>query len=240
MTKAQAKLPYDLPRMFRLIRESIRPYARAMLFELADDGFQTPFEILAACVLSIRTLDEVSLVAAHALFKRARDPQSLLKIPEDELARLISPCSFSRQKAASLRAISKILIDEHQGKAPCDFEGLTSLPGIGPKCAGLILGIACHEPRIAVDIHVHRITNRWGYVHAPTPEKTRALLAEKLPRRHWVEINELLVPFGKHICRGSKPLCPVCPVLKYCRQVGVHSVAVIPKKKPADSPPIHT
>ncbi len=98
---------------------------------------------------------------------------------------------------------------------------LLSFPGVGPKCANLVLGIACGEPRIGVDIHVHRVTNRWGYVAATTPEKTMAALEAKLPRKYWVEINRLLVPFGKHVCTGVRPKRSTCPVLEMCRQVGV-------------------
>ncbi|MGH2388152.1 MAG: endonuclease III domain-containing protein, partial [Chloroflexota bacterium] len=106
---------------------------------------------------------------------------------------------------------------------PCDHDVLLSLPGVGPKCANLVLGIACGRPAIAVDIHVHRVTNRWGYVHAGTPEGTMAALAAVLPHAYWIEINRLLVPFGKHICTGSRPRCSTCPVLDMCERNGVTS-----------------
>jgi len=109
---------------------------------------------------------------------------------------------------------------------PCAFDSLTALSGVGPKCANLVLGIACNKPAgIPVDVHVHRITNRWGYVRGSTPEKTMAALERVLPRRYWLEINKLLVPFGKHVCTGKLPKCSTCPVLQYCRQVGVTSHA---------------
>jgi endonuclease-3 len=112
-------------------------------------------------------------------------------------------------------------VEEHGGELPCDEQVLMSMKGVGPKCAHLALGIACNEPFLAVDIHVHRVTNRWGYVQAKTPEKTMIALEETLPRRYWVEINKLLVPFGKHICTGMSPHCSTCPVLSMCQQVGV-------------------
>ena len=102
-----------------------------------------------------------------------------------------------------------------------DADALTAFRGVGPKCAHLAVGIACNEPFLGVDIHVHRVTNRWGYVQAKNPEKTMLALQQKLPRRYWVEINALLVPFGKHICTGFRPKCSTCPVLEYCRQIGV-------------------
>ncbi len=113
------------------------------------------------------------------------------------------------------------MVDEHGGHLPCDRDVLLSLAGVGPKCANLVLSIACGEPHISVDIHVHRVTNRWGYVQTSTPERTLAALEEKLPQRYWAEINPLLVPFGKHICTGRLPRCTICPVLEMCRQVGV-------------------
>ena len=108
------------------------------------------------------------------------------------------------------------------GKLPCEFDALTSFHGVGPKCANLVLGIACNQPHgIGVDIHVHRITNRWGYVSAASPEQTMVGLEEKLPKKYWLEINKLLVPFGKQICTARQPKCSTCPVLEYCRQIGV-------------------
>ena len=112
---------------------------------------------------------------------------------------------------------------EYGGTLPCDEEVLLSFKGVGPKCANLVLGIACGQSSIGVDIHVHRVTNRWGYVAASTPVKTMRALQEKLPRRYWVEINALLVPFGKHICTGVRPKCSTCPLLDMCQQVGVTS-----------------
>jgi endonuclease-3 len=138
-----------------------------------------------------------------------------------EIERLITPCTFHDVKARTLHAIARRAVAEHGGALPCDAEALLSLHGVGPKCAHLVLGIACGQPYIGVDVHVHRVTNRWGFVQASTPEKTMLALEEKLPRRYWVEINELLVPFGKHICTGPAPKCSTCPVLAMCRQVGV-------------------
>jgi endonuclease III len=110
---------------------------------------------------------------------------------------------------------------EFAGELPCGAETLLSFKGVGPKCAHLALGVACRQPVISVDIHVHRVTNRWGYVAARSPEKTMDALTEKLPKEHWIDINRLLVPFGKHICTGKLPKCSTCPVLGYCQQVGV-------------------
>lgn len=215
------KKKFDIPRMFEAIRHAIKEYPPAMLFQLRQEGHDTPFEQLIACLLSIRTRDEVSLKVARDLLALTRTPETLLKIPSDQLHKIVEPCTFNFQKVETLRKICRQILDHHQGKTPCDFNSLTAFPGVGPKCANLVLGLACHEPRIGVDIHVHRVTNRWGYVQGKTPEKTLTELEKVLPKSRWVEINELLVPFGKHICLGTLPRCTRCPVLEYCRQVGV-------------------
>jgi len=133
-------------------------------------------------------------------------------------------CSFHGPKARQIYAIGKRRVEEFGGELPCDFDVVSSFRGVGPKCANLAMGIACPNHAdlgISVDIHVHRVTNRWGLVQAPTPEKTMAALRDILPQKYWVKINALLVPFGKHICTGAAPRCSTCPVLEFCRQVGV-------------------
>ncbi len=193
------------------------------MFALADEGYRTLFEQVVACILSIRTRDEVSLVAARRLFAVARRPESVRKLGVRRIDGLIGDTSFHTAKAAQIQAIAQRVEAELGGTLPCDEDVVRSLKGVGPKCAHLALGIACGERRVSVDIHVHRVTNRWGYVRTKSPEQTMAELERKLPRRYWVEINALLVPFGKHICTGVRPKCSTCPVLDMCRQVGVTS-----------------
>ena len=156
-----------------------------------------------ACIISIRTYDEVSLLGAQRLFKRARTPEAVAALPESEIDKLIYPATFHERKAAQIRAIARTVVDEHGGKLPCDRELMLSFGGVGPKCANLAMGVACGESVISVDIHVHRVTNRWGYVATRTPEKTIEALEAVLPQKHWIDINKLLVPFGKHICTGA-------------------------------------
>ena len=193
------------------------------MFALAEEGYRSLFEQLVACVLSIRTYDEVSLVAARRLFAAARTPERIATLRPAAIDRLIGDVSFHTAKAAQIREIARRTAEEHGGRLPCDADVLQGFHGVGPKCANLALGVACGERRISVDVHVHRVTNRWGYVRAPTPERTMAALMEVLPRRYWVEINALLVPFGKHVCTGRLPHCSTCPVLDMCRQVGVRA-----------------
>jgi endonuclease-3 len=216
-----AKRPFDIALVLRRVREVVRPFPKAALFELADDGHTSVFEQLVACILSVRTRDETMLPTARRLFARARTPAEMLRLTPDEIDQLVRASSFHEAKARQIRAIACRAVDEFGGTLPCDEEVLLSFHGVGPKCAHLVLGIACGQPLIGVDVHVHRVTNRWGYVTAPTPEKTMKALEASLPRRYWVEINRLLVPFGKHICTGTLPKCSMCPVLDMCRQVGV-------------------
>ncbi|MGV3526194.1 MAG: endonuclease III domain-containing protein [Candidatus Sericytochromatia bacterium] len=203
------------------VREAIRPYPRAAMFELFERGFTSLYAQLVGCLLSIRTRDEVAQPAALALLTRAPDPASLQALPESELLELIAATTFPGQKAAWLKGLAQQIVTQHGGEMPCEREAVLALPGIGPKCAHLALGIACGQARISVDIHVHRITKRWGYVATRTPEQTLAALEQKLPRAYWVEINALLVPFGKHICTGSAPHCSTCPLREICPQIGV-------------------
>jgi endonuclease-3 len=215
------KLPFDIDEIFRRLRVAVEPFPRAAMFELAAEGFTTPFEQLVACILSIRTLDEVMLVTARRLFSRARTPAEVAALPVTELDALIRDSTFHSAKAANIHAIARAVADEHGGELPCDEATILGFRGVGPKCANLVMGIACGAARIGVDVHVHRVTNRWGYVLAPTPEATMAELERVLPERYRVEINERLVPFGKHVCTGRRPKCSVCPLLDFCRQVGV-------------------
>jgi endonuclease-3 len=191
------------------------------MFELAESGFDSPFEQLVACMISIRTYDEVTVPTARKLFERARIPAEMIELTPDEIDKLIGKSTFHERKAAQIHVIARRILNEYDGDLPCDPEILQSFPGVGPKCAHLVLGIACGQPFISVDIHVHRVTNRWGYVGASTPEKTMVALGVKLPEKYWVDINRLLVPFGKHICTGVRPKCSTCPVLEMCQQAGV-------------------
>jgi endonuclease-3 len=213
--------PFDVDVAVHRIREAVRPFPPAALFQLADEGFRSAFEQLVACMISIRTRDETTLPVARRFFAVARTPGEVAALTPERIDALIALSSFHDAKARQIHAIARRAMAEFGGSVPCDFDTLTSFAGVGPKCANLVLGIACGQPRIGVDIHVHRVTNRWGYVQTRTPEATLAALEIVLPERYWVEINRLLVPFGKFICTGTAPRCSTCPVLDMCRQVGV-------------------
>ncbi|HVN53707.1 MAG TPA: endonuclease III [Anaerolineaceae bacterium] len=215
------KRPFDIDDIFARIRAAVAKYPKAAMFELAEEGFGNLFEQIIACIISIRTYDEETIPIARRLFTRARTPEEIAGLSTEEIDRLISPSTFHERKAVQIREIARRAMSEYGGSLPCDRDVLLSFPGVGIKCANLALGVACEQTYISVDIHVHRVTNRWGFVATPTPERTTRALEAKVPTEYWIEINRLLVPFGKHICTGTLPRCSTCPVLEYCRQVGV-------------------
>lgn len=215
------KRPFDVDEAFRRLREATRPFPKAEMFELRDQGYTSVFEQLVSCILSIRTRDEQSGPAARNLFALARSPEAIAALDPAAIEAAISNVAFAGGKAFQIRDIARRTVEEFGGELPADFAVLTSLKGVGPKCANLTLGVATGQAAIAVDIHVHRVTNRWGVVRAKTPEETMVQLEGWLPKAYWVEINERLVPFGKWICTGRAPKCSTCPLLEMCAQVGV-------------------
>jgi endonuclease-3 len=215
------KKPFDLADMLERIEKAIAPYPKAAMFELYLRGYTSLFEQLISCIISIRTLDETTIPLSEKLFSLARTPEDLLRLSPAALEKLLVGSQFPGQKAYTLLGIAKAAVEDYGGHLPADYEKLTALKGVGPKCAKLALGVAADFPGISVDVHVHRVVNRWGFVETKTPEQTMAALEEKVHRKKWIDINRLLMPFGKHICVLRSPFCSICPVLDYCRQVGV-------------------
>ncbi len=213
--------PFDIDEVFRRLRVAVSPYAKAAMFDLRDRGFSSPFEQLVGSLISARTRDETTLAVCLRLFGIARTPAAMTRLSESELSGLLHGASFPEPKARDILAFSRTISEDLNGVVPDTIAGLTAFRGVGPKIAALTLAVGFGKPAIAVDIHVHRITNRWGYVRASTPEKTAAALAEVLPEPYWIEINERLVPFGKWVCVANLPKCSTCPLLSMCRQVGV-------------------
>jgi Predicted EndoIII-related endonuclease len=214
--------PFDIDRAMERVREAVAPYPPAVLFQLADEGQGSAFEIAVACIVSVRTLEEDTLAVSRRLFAAAPTPEAVAKLSEEELLALLEGSTFPEPKAKQIREIARRTVEGYGGALPCDEATLLALPGIGPKCAALVLGIACGKvPHVPVDIHVHRVTNRWGIVAAKTPEATMAALDRTLPEPYRLEINRRLVPFGKHVCTGTLPRCPECPLRSMCPKVGV-------------------
>ena len=214
----------DIHEAMRRVTEAVREMPAPSMFQLAEEGYRTPFEQLIACIISIRTLEETSLPVSRRLFKAARTPDAIAALPIPEIERLISPSTFAETKAVSIRVIAERVRDEFGGELPCDGVVMQQFAGVGPKCANLALGIACGQPTIPVDIHVHRVVNRWGYVRTKTPEQTLTALEPNLPQEYRPAINRLLLPFGKYICTGPAPRCPECPLIDICPKIGVTRV----------------
>lgn len=212
---------FDLNVVLSRIEDAIRPYPKAAMFELAERGYGSLFEQLISCIVSIRTLDETTIPVSLRLFEAARTPEQLLALDIPTLTDLLYGTTYPDQKAYTMRGIADRIVNEFGGVLPADYAMLISLKGVGPKCANLALGVATGLAAISVDVHVHRVVNRWGYVQTKQPEQTLKVLEGQVPRDQWRDINRLLMPFGKHICTGTMPRCSTCPVLEYCEQVGV-------------------
>lgn len=214
-------VPFDIHQAVSRLRTVVKSLPPAALFDLYDQGYTSLFEQLISCIISIRTYDEVTVPTAIRLFDIARTPEAVRQLTPAQIDAAIYDSTYHEAKSYQIHAIATTIVDTYRGELPGDFEVLTSFKGVGPKCASLALGIALEQPYIGVDIHVHRITNRWGYVTAKTPEKTMEALRQKLPKEYWVEINRLLVPYGKHVCQGTRPHCSTCPLVDMCEQKGV-------------------
>lgn len=211
---------YPLDEMFARIEEAIRPFPKAAMFELFERGYTSVFEQLVSCIISIRTLDETTIPISLRLFAEARTPAHMMKLGKDRIAELLYGSQYPGQKADTMMAIAALAL-ENGGQLPADFATLTSIKGVGPKCANLALGVGTGQAAISVDVHVDRVVNRWGLVQTKTPEATMKSLEKIVPQKSWVSINRLLMPFGKNICTGRAPFCTTCPVYEWCMRVGV-------------------
>ncbi len=217
------KKPYDISAMLQRIEKAVAQYPKAAMFQLYEEGFSSVFEQLVSCIISIRTLDEVTIPVSHRLFAKARTPKDVAALGKEELAELINGTTFAYNKVNTILTIAKEAEERYGGNLPADYNVLTGFSGVGPKCANLALGVATGSAAISVDIHVHRVVNRWGFIQMSSPEQTMLALEQKVDKEKWIDINRLLMPFGKHICTGRAPHCSTCVVLEYCRQVGVTS-----------------
>lgn len=210
----------EIHHAIRILRREV-PKWNTPIVTLMAETYRSPFRVLISCILSLRTQDATTAKASHRLFAAADSPGAMLKLTAKRIERLIYPVGFYKTKAKNIRDICATIIDRYQGKVPDDIDELLKLKGVGRKTANLVVTLGYQKPGICVDTHVHRISNRWGYVKTKTPEKTEFALRDKLPKPYWIEYNDLLVSFGQHLCRPISPLCSQCPVEKYCRRVGV-------------------
>ena len=191
------------------------------LAAVARESGRDPFRVLAGCLLSLRTKDETTGPASARLFALADTPAAMLALPLRTIERAIYPVGFYRTKARVLHRVSRDLLERFDGRVPSDLDALLTLHGVGRKTANLVVTFAFGLPGICVDTHVHRISNRLGFVRTRTPEQTEHALRRRLPRRHWIGLNDLLVSFGQNLCRPTSPHCSRCPVHERCPRIGV-------------------
>ncbi len=205
----------------RIVKRENRQWEEPVLGVVARDSNRDPFRILISCLLSLRTKDKTTGEASARLFALAHQPATMLTLPLEKIERAIYPVGFYRTKAKSIHAICRRLLDVYGGTVPDSIDELVTLSGVGRKTANLVVTVGYRKPGICVDIHVHRISNRWGYVRTKTPEETEQALRRKLPKPHWITFNDLLVPYGQHLCQPVSPFCSKCKLRDCCDRVGV-------------------
>jgi len=211
----------DLPAIFKLLRSEFKRFKTPYVTEVAAEVRKDPFKVLISCIISLRTKDETTREASMRLFERASTPQATARLNVKEIEKLIYPAGFYRVKARTIKEISARLIKEFNGAVPSTIDELLTLKGVGRKTANLVVTMGFLLPGICVDVHVHRITNRWGYVSTKTPEQTEFELRRVLPNRYWIPINDLLVAYGQNVCTPVSPHCSVCRLSGYCARCSV-------------------
>lgn len=210
----------DIHTVVDILREAMPNFPQPLIDGM-NEASKTPFRILIATILSLRTKDTLTAVVAPRLFALADTPETMLELGEERIATAIYPVGFYNTKARNIVQICRILLEQYDGAVPSDLDALLALPGVGRKTANLVVTMGFDLPGICVDVHVHRITNRWGYLQTKNPDATELALRAKLPVQYWNEINTLLVTLGQNICHPTSPRCSICPVAAYCERIGV-------------------
>ena len=204
----------------RILRREA-PKWQTPVVTLIAEASDSPFKVLISCILSLRTQDSTTAQASRRLFALADSPETMVRFSAKKIEQVVFHVGFYRTKAKTILEICRNLNENYRGRVPDGIDELLKVKGVGRKTANLVVTLGYNKPGICVDTHVHRISNRWGYVKTATPEKTEVALRQKLPKQYWIEYNDLLVSFGQQLCRPISPLCSQCPVAKYCSQIGV-------------------
>jgi endonuclease-3 len=210
----------QLHAVMAILRQEVPHWDVPVVTLMAQEQRQ-PYRVLISTLLSLRTQDQTTAKASQRLFALADTPQAMLMLDRQTIERAIYPVGFYRNKAAQILAISQRLLDEFGGRVPDDIDTLTTFHGVGRKTANLVLAEGYGIPAICVDTHVHRISNRWGYVKTKDPLATEMALRKKLPREYWIEYNPTLVALGQYLCKPTSPMCSTCSVAQWCKRVGV-------------------
>ncbi len=210
----------NLPTMLKTLRKECKQWKPPIVGTFAK-GDNAVFKVLISTVLSLRTKDQTTEMASRRLFDIAQTPQAMLKLSAGHIEKTIYPVGFYRTKAKNILEICHTLIDKFNGIVPSEMEALLSLKGVGRKTANLVMTVGYNKLGICVDMHVHRISNRWGLVRTKSPDETEVVLRQILPRRFWIEYNELLVCYGQNMCMPVSPHCSRCAIRQYCPGLGV-------------------
>ena len=211
---------FNIVEGLKKLKKAVRKFRTPSVTVIAKKN--DPFAVLVSCIISLRTRDEVTELASARLFALAKLPAELLELSNSKIEKAIYPAAFYRNKTKSLKELCQVLVKEYSGKVPDQLEELLKLKGVGRKTANLTLILGHNKPGICVDIHVHRISNRWGYVKTKSPDETEMVLREILPKRFWKGYNDLLVSFGQNLCKPVSPFCSSCPVEDECPKIGVN------------------
>jgi len=209
----------DIHTVFEILNEEVKQWKTPAVTVVARK--RSPFQVLVSCIISLRTKDEVTGAASRRLYAVADNPKGILELSEKEIAKLIYPAGFYNIKAKQILDISRALVEDYDSVVPDTIDELIKFKGVGRKTANLVVTLGYNKPGICVDIHVHRITNRWGYVKAKTPDTTEMALRKKLPQEYWIPINDLLVSYGQNLCTPVSPHCSKCRMTEYCKREGV-------------------
>jgi len=207
----------DIHRIVAILRKEVKQWPVPAIAKYTE----TPFTVLISCLLSLRTQDATMIAASERLFRIASDPKKMLATPVGLIEKAIYPVAFFRVKARTIHDICRHLLDRFGGEVPSDLEDLLTLPGVGRKTANIVVTMAFGKRGIAVDTHVHRISNRLGYVRTKSADHTEMALRRKLPKQYWIIFNDLLVAYGQNLCKPVSPFCSQCKISEYCRRIGV-------------------
>lgn len=213
-------MSFPVDRALRVLRRAAKDWPVPAV-GVVSGARPDPFLVLVSTLISLRTKDVVTAAASRRLFALARTPRALAALDVRRVERAIYPASFFRVKARTLKSAAREVLSRFGGRVPDDVETLCTIKGVGRKTANLVVTLGWGKPGICVDTHVHRISNIWGYIRAKTPDDSEIALRRKLPKRHWITYNDLLVAFGQNLCVPVSPWCSRCPLASFCPRVGV-------------------
>ena len=209
----------DIDKIVQMLKE--RYYNDSSALADVSSHTRDPFKVLISCILSLRTKDDVTAEASKRLFARAQTPEAMVQLTKEDIETLIYPVGFYHRKAEQILEICRGLINKYNSRVPDEIEELLNFKGVGRKTANIVVTMGYNKLGVAVDTHVHRISNRLGLVTTKTPEQTEFALRDILPEKHWIVFNNLLVMHGQNICTPISPKCSMCPIIDYCKRVGL-------------------